>query len=327
MEKNIEKQIDNKGEEPQKFSVFSLIVILILIVFVIFLPEIKSFYDKFTTVEDAPAREVDVEPVKEDKEPVVVKEFVIGLSKAALRNIELEELIGSVSATSPYGTGLNIKKEGAIISFTYEEKTANFKHDSDTITAEIKPDDASRVFYEEIFHLLARNIVSLHEQSVEDLEYTLKSSSFKNYKANQGISHQEKNDKINFYIKTNVFFPLLDSTKAIITADDIGLKESLISSDFNLVKGDLIVEIKAEEKLIITIGQKNYINDLSYDSLENIIQAIYGDEELANYKTIIDRQNADIKKDIYNFEYLLSNNASKFLEYNVIRLTVDKKII
>lgn len=327
MDKNNEKQIVNQ-EEQAKFSVFTLIIILLLIVFVVFLPNIKNFYDKFKKAPKAPVVEVEVKPVEEETIDIApVKEFVIALSKPATRNIELEELITAVAEDNPFSSGLNIKSERSVLSFTYGSEVANFKYNSDSLSAEIKIDDASAVFYSEMFVTLAKHIASLHGQSLDDLDYTFKSSSFKSYKAVQGLSAKEEGDKITYHIKTNVLFPLLDSTKTVITAEDIGLKENLISTDLNISKADLLLEIKAEEKLVITIGQKNYIDEITYTSLENIIEAIYGAEELENYKSIINQQNVDIKEDIYELEYLVTNKTNKFLEYNVIRLTVNKKII
>ena len=89
-------------------------------------------------------------------------------------------------------------------------------------------------------------------------------------------------------------------TNAVITADEIDNDFISIKNDpINYVKDDqfLVKDNNDEGMIVIHLGEKNEINDETYESIVNIIEALLGNDAILYFKTICPNLNQDIRAD------------------------------
>lgn len=333
-----EKPVDiteGKKDDNALSPVF-LIVLVLLLLFVIFLPEVKTVFDKVIGRKAMDASEIaDQRPdpssetgkKEEASKPSTEKKYIIAMAKESDISFTLDELITAVKASSSLGDDLQLTYANNVLTFQAKGQIANFNYANNTFSIEIASDAANKNFYDTSFESLIKALATIHGLMAEDASYTLRDPSFNSYTKDQGFSKITDAGKTTYTAVNNVLLVLLDSSKQIFELSDLGMKESLISSDLNKVKGDLILEVTAKNTLTITIGQKNRIDSLSFDSLDNIISFLYSHEELDRFKDNITELRKDAKKSIYEYEYMPDDVANRFLNYNVVRVTINKKII
>lgn len=335
MENNNEDQEVFKTQASAKEESLSpvfLIVLLLLILFVIFLPNIKALADKVLKADDEQLEET-IPPVPDDKEQKGEKEkpkaksYVIAFAKESEITFEDDLLLETIKTLSPHKENLEIVFSENILSFSLEDNKAVFTLEGNTFKADIALDATNKVFYDESYETLVSALATLHGQRAEDVSYTIEHNAFAKYSEHQGFSIDYKADRAIYMAKTNVLFNLMDNTKAVIEIDELGLKELLISEDLTKEKGDLLIEVSANEQLVITIGQKNQIDDISFKTLYNIVEFVYNNEEVKELEAVITDLKIDTEKDIYKYEYMPEKVPDKFINYNVISLSIDKKII
>ncbi len=319
-------------KEETGVSPVMLLAIFMLVLFVVFLPDVKVYLDKFMKPEARDASHVlppaiDDEKEKPEEEIPAIRTYVIAKAKESDVHFDLSVLLNTLKTNSPNSEKMNVTFANNVLTFTSEDKIANYQYRNPILSVEIPESADNKSFYDETFKTLVKTLASLHGQEMNDAVYTIDHPSFLNYSMDQGMMIKTENKKVKYSVANNVNFTLLDSTKQFIEIADLGVREAMIASQFSKEKGDLLVEVSIKDKVVITIGQKNQIDSLSYDSLSNIMNFIFGEEELNKFNGLLTDKQKDMTKSIYEYQYMPSDVTGKFINYNVIKLTIDRKVI
>ena len=224
--------------------------------------------------------------------------FCLLLLTGCGKNKKLEEIVnkfngkGDMLAFSQYGISINAStnnKNKIVIKLTggsLKELELEYKVKDNIISATFSTNKNTSFFTDLATIYLIDTICEINGYEKDEVLPSITDALIANYTLeDEGLIFRHNSGLIEFQMDITKKIPLIDFSKVYLELDDVEYgRTDMLNGSFTTQRGNIMATIETKDGVSeITIGEKDEITEISYQSLLTIIQVLFDDKKAVEY--------------------------------------------